>query len=87
MQRHMLIAGKVQGIFYRAFIKEQAEKLNLSGWVKNLPTGEVEIVLEGSQEDIKKMTKICKTGHPQARVDKMTKEDKNKKECTSFVTF
>lgn len=67
---HVLVAGLVQGINFRSWTKEQAESLNLTGWVRNLPDGRVEVLAEGGQEALEKLLADLKTGHPLARVEK-----------------
>lgn len=51
----LLISGRVQGVGYRYATLQQAKKSGLIGWVKNLPTGQVEIVVEGEQETLKSL--------------------------------
>lgn len=63
------MAGRVQGVFFRAFTRDVAESLGLKGWVRNLPDGRVEAVLEGSKELIDEALKKIKVGPPAARVD------------------
>lgn len=65
----LYINGAVQGVFYRAFVKDQAEKLNVKGFVRNLEDGRVEVFLEGNNEDVDKMVELCKKGpkHSQIR--------------------
>ena len=58
----LYITGTVQGVFYRAFVKENAEKLNVKGFVRNLEDGRVEVFLEGNPEEIKKMIALCSKG-------------------------
>ena len=58
----LYVTGTVQGIFYRAFVKENAEKLNVKGFVRNLEDGRVEVFLEGNPEEIKKIIELCKKG-------------------------
>ena len=58
----IFITGTVQGIFFRRFIKEEAEKLGLKGFVRNLDDGRIEVVAEGKDENINKMIAICKKG-------------------------
>ena len=65
---HLIISGKVQGVFYRASAKEQADKLNLTGWVRNLPDDSVEIQVEGQKENIKDFLDWCYVGPPNAVV-------------------
>ena len=50
---HLLIKGKVQGVFYRASAKEKAGGLKLTGWVKNTPAGDVEAVASSTEENVK----------------------------------
>ncbi len=66
---HAWISGRVQGVFYRAFTCEKARSLGLSGWVRNLPDGRVELVAEGPDEKVKALLQWCKQGPPAARVD------------------
>ncbi len=65
----LYITGSVQGVFYRDFIKQNAEKLDVRGFVRNLEDGRVEIFLEGLPENVDKMIEISKTGpkHSQIR--------------------
>lgn len=66
---HLLISGRVQGVFYRAFTKEVAESLGLKGWVRNLRDGRVEAVFEGDEDKISIAIERCKEGPPFAKVD------------------
>ena len=65
----LYIKGAVQGVFFRNFIKENAERYNVKGFVRNLEDGRVEIFLEGASEDVNKMIELCKIGpkHSQIR--------------------
>ena len=67
-QAHLIISGKVQGVFYRASCQDMAVKYGLNGWVKNLPSGEVEILVQGDKEQIEKLIEWCKKGPPNADV-------------------
>jgi len=58
----LYISGTVQGIFFRGFIKENAEKLNIKGFVRNLEDGRVEVFLEGNPDEVRKMITLCKKG-------------------------
>ena len=62
------ISGQVQGVFFRKYIKEEADKLSLKGHVRNLDTGEVEVMAEGKDEDVNTMILCCKKGAPQSNV-------------------
>lgn len=65
---HLFIEGRVQGVFFRACTQEEAQKRNLTGWVKNLYDGRVETVFEGEEEDVQSMIKWCHNGPPHAVV-------------------
>ncbi len=59
---HVLISGSVQGVGFRQFVKYQANKLNIRGWVKNLPDRRVEAMFAGSKESLKEMIDLCRKG-------------------------
>ncbi|MFA5019570.1 MAG: acylphosphatase [Candidatus Pacearchaeota archaeon] len=63
-----IIKGTVQGIFFRDFIKGNADKLRLGGYVRNLDNGAVEVFLEGDIESVDKMCEICKEGPKHAKI-------------------
>lgn len=58
----IIIKGNVQGIFYRAFAKSEAEKLNIKGYVKNLNNGNVEIIAVGESNNLNKFIEILGKG-------------------------
>jgi len=58
----LYVDGTVQGVFYRAFVKENAEKNNVKGFIRNLVDGKVEVFLEGEIDAVDKMTELCKQG-------------------------
>ena len=69
---HVVVYGYVQGVFFRAFASRQATKLGLSGFVRNLPTGEaVEVQAEGERVQLEKLISSLKVGPPAARVEKV----------------
>lgn len=68
-QYHMLITGLVQGVNFRAFFKIKAQSQNLSGWIKNLPNGNVETVVEGKEKNYKELEKWCYKGNHYGRVE------------------
>ena len=61
-QVHLLISGLVQGVGYRQFVRSMARKNYVTGWVKNLSNGQVEAVLQGREQDIKKVITACEKG-------------------------
>jgi len=64
----LYINGTVQGIFFRAFVKENAERYNVKGFVRNLEDGRVEVFLEGDSNEVNKMIEICKKGPKHAKI-------------------
>ncbi|MEZ4380914.1 MAG: acylphosphatase [Nannocystaceae bacterium] len=62
------IAGRVQGVAYRASARAVARRLGLVGWVRNLPTGEVELRAEGPREALEALLQWCAEGPPAAVV-------------------
>lgn len=63
------IIGRVQGVGYRRNTEEQATKLGINGWVRNLDDGRVKAVFEGDRETVEEMIEWCHTGSPRANVD------------------
>ncbi|MBD3270931.1 MAG: acylphosphatase [Elusimicrobia bacterium] len=68
--------GQVQGVGFRFFVRSEAEKQGITGWVRNLPDGSVEMEIEGKEAVIKTFLNTVKTGHPWARVDSLNYESK-----------
>lgn len=71
MQIHIKVFGRVQGVGYRAWTVRQAQKLNLSGFVRNRRDGSVEILAEGEIEAVNILLEMCRKGPLWARVDKI----------------
>ena len=67
----LYINGTVQGIFFRSFVKENAERYNVKGFVRNLEDGRVEIFLEGDSGNVNKMIELCKKGPKHAKIKKV----------------
>ena len=70
----VLVTGMVQGVFFRAFTQKIAEKLGLVGFVRNMPDGCVEAVVEGEEETVKAMLIVLKKGSPNSHVEKIDVE-------------
>jgi len=63
--------GRVQGVCFRAFTREQAEKNHLTGWVRNCADGSVEAVFEGEERAIDTVLDLCRQGPPGATVTRV----------------
>jgi len=68
---HLLIEGIVQGVFYRASAKRLAGEIGVTGWVRNTKDGQVEIMAQGTDADVRNFVEWCKKGPPGARVEKV----------------
>jgi len=69
IRAHVIVAGWVQGVFFRSETRRVANAYGVKGWVRNLPDDRVEAVLEGEEECVKNVLKFCRKGPPAARVD------------------
>ena len=65
---HLIISGRVQGVFFRANVRNKANELGLKGYAKNIPDGNVEVVAEGNEEKIKELVDFIKKGPGVANV-------------------
>lgn len=71
----MRIRGRVQGVFYRQSTKDEALRLGLTGWVRNLDDGSVEALAEGPEQQIRALVRWCRTGPPGSRVESVETSD------------
>lgn len=71
----VIVKGKVQGVFYRASTQEEARKLGLKGWVRNLPNGDVEFVASGDEDKLKELIDWAHKGPPLAKVREVIVEE------------
>jgi len=67
----LYIDGIVQGIFFRNFIKQNAEDLNVKGFTRNLEDGRIEVFLEGNIDEVNKMIELCKKGPRHSQIKKI----------------
>lgn len=65
------VYGRVQGVFFRAFVARWARELGLTGYVRNLPGGAVEVRVEGDRPQLEKLVGYLQAGPPAARVDRV----------------
>jgi acylphosphatase len=68
---HVWITGRVQGVFFRAYTRDAAQMIGVTGWVRNLPDGRVEAVFEGESGKVEKMIEWCGEGSPMSRIEKV----------------
>jgi acylphosphatase len=72
--RRWLVAGRVQGVGYRNFVRRQALRLGLAGVAANLPDGRVEVVAEGEEAALAELERRLRRGPPLARVTTLVQE-------------
>ncbi|HEV3472307.1 MAG TPA: acylphosphatase [Actinomycetota bacterium] len=65
---HVFVSGDVQGVGFREAIAEKANEQNVTGWVRNLPDGRVEAVLEGPCDEVYRVVGLCRAGPKGANV-------------------
>ena len=65
---HVLISGRVQGVWFRGTTKQKAEQLGITGWVRNTADDKVEAVFEGEENKINEMIEWCHRGPPLSKV-------------------
>ena len=67
--QRIFVTGRVQGVGYRDWVVRTAQRTGLTGWVRNLKDGRVEILAFGEDEPLAHLVEGCRAGPPQARVD------------------
>ncbi|MBT9129789.1 MAG: Acylphosphatase [candidate division WS2 bacterium] len=84
----ILVKGRVQGVGFRYFTYRQARQLGLTGYVKNLPSGEVETVAYGEADSLEMFINVIKKGTPFSLIESFTLKDLNPLEFSvNFETF
>lgn len=69
VRARIVVSGRVQGVMFRESMRRQAEAHGVSGWVRNLPDGRVEAILEGDEPDVDALIEWSRRGPSRARVD------------------
>jgi acylphosphatase len=80
----LYINGIVQGIFFRDFVKENAERCNVKGFIRNLDDGRIEIFLEGDVNDVNKMIAVCKTGPKHSQIKSVEEKEEKFQDFKNF---
>lgn len=82
---HGYVSGKVQGVYYRQSAQEQADRLDIDGWVRNLDDGRVEILLEGEEGAVRELEKWLARGPVKAKVTAVELEPMTPQGITGFI--
>lgn len=72
----LVVQGTVQGVFFRQFVKENAEKFGLTGFVRNLDSGDVEIIVEGDSDKIEEFHRKISVGPQHAQIRNVKSEER-----------
>jgi acylphosphatase len=80
----LYISGTVQGIFFRRFVKDNADKLDVKGFVRNLEDGRIEVFLEGEQENVENMISICNRGPAHSNLRKVEEKEEKLQDFSEF---
>ncbi|MCS6769833.1 MAG: acylphosphatase [Candidatus Caldarchaeum sp.] len=78
------VYGKVQGVFFRASMKELADEVGVDGWVRNMDDGSVEAVIAGDEVNVKRVVEWCRRGPPNARVERLVVEEAEEPNVQGF---
>ncbi|MHB1360646.1 MAG: acylphosphatase [Rhodocyclaceae bacterium] len=85
--RHLIITGRVQGVWYRASMAREAERLGVTGWVRNRNDGSVEAMVAGSAEQVAAIMNWARRGPPAAQVEHVAVEIGSARVATEFSGF
>jgi acylphosphatase len=80
----LYIDGTVQGVFFQSFVKQNAEKLNIKGFIRNLEDGRIEVFLEGDVDSMKKMIELCNKGPKHSVIRKVDEKMERFQDLKSF---
>ena len=83
---HAIVNGRVQGVGFRYFVCEEARRLGVTGWVRNLPSGQVELLAEGEDVALEHLVRLLEKGSRLAWVDEVeTRYDTPTGDFTTFT--
>jgi acylphosphatase len=69
VRKRVIVAGRVQGVFFRDTVRNVAERESVAGWVRNNPDGTVEAVFEGDADAVERLVAVAREGPPGAHVE------------------
>jgi acylphosphatase len=86
VRKEVTVAGRVQGVFFRSSLQEEAERKGVSGWAENTPDGQVRAALEGPAGSVDALIEWCRSGPSAADVDSVDVRDETPKGESGFST-
>ena len=81
----LFILGIVQGVFFRAYIKENADRLGLKGYVRNLEDGKVEAFIQGDSDKVNEMIERCRQGPKFSQIKSVEVKEEKLQELNDFL--
>lgn len=81
-----MVDGKVQGVWFRGSTQQEARKLGITGWAKNLPDGRVEVLMCGEEQELDRLEAWLHKGPPMARVTGVSVSVESEQEFSEFTT-
>ena len=84
IRRRVVVAGRVQGVFFRDTTRRRAQAAGLAGWVANRPDGAVEAVFEGDRAAVDRLVEFCRRGPSRAEVDSVDVVDEEPEGLSGF---
>jgi acylphosphatase len=85
-QVRIILRGQVQGVGFRVFVRDRARQLGLTGWVRNLADGSVEVVAQGEHRRLQQLVVLCNNGPSEAIVQDMTVDwQDSREESSNFI--
>jgi acylphosphatase len=82
---HGYVSGKVQGVYYRQSAQEQADRLELDGWVRNVADGRVEVLVEGEEGAVRELAAWLEEGPADAEVTAVELQEQPLQGITGFI--
>jgi len=84
IRRHVVVDGRVQGVFFRDTTRREAERRSVAGWVRNSGDGTVEAIFEGETAAVEEMVRFCRTGPERAVVEGWEVSEETPEGLTGF---
>jgi acylphosphatase len=84
VRRHIVVHGRVQGVFFRDSVSRLADQYGVAGWVRNTRQGTVEAVLEGEEDVVERLVDFCRRGPRGAEVERVEVDDERPEGLAGF---